>query len=1620
MASDFKVLNNLSTFSDKYSDLLTTRNYYADKGIAETQSQEGSYASSLIKSSPITYAASLFAVKGLSDKLQYSNVSQFFSRDSVYNFIRKAEVYAPVFRIPLRASQLGDLVSPFASSDALRWSYSGSEMFNKGGGWRDDFKHFGELVDSKSGHFTTSTTGKSFHTPSLRAKEAIRRYGVKFEKSGALFGSIVSNTPTGKISLSENVFMMERAVHPASKGGLSGLWEASKRVAVPFQALDENSPLIRTTEAFYGNLSDEARLGLRKVGGFVKHYGSDFAAEFFRGMNRFLKEPIPFLDKVLSTPTVETLTKSSSRDPFDKAFGAFLGTDQLTKTDSIAFGRLPQALRPYVSSKAWQASSLKLVTALSAKGALYTKALPTAYFATDTLRRKFDSPGSALISTPLFAGIGIAAGSLIKSSFVTKGIFSKHPISKTQLAGGVIGGLVGLLPTFDKGITSGAGTIWSKANIAGASAWSAIGGQESLKRQEDLFPGLTNPLTGAGFVSGGAILGHIASEIGSAKSHVGRLYSRDSDFFKSLQSDFKTLKGGMRESAQARGTGRALSSAQTKKVSATQDAFIDIFDRYNSVEKVSRIESIREVESVLKGTHKGAPRSQGGLLAYGLASDIGGIPEMSRGYSHRVSSSAGRTELAGRIVDKVSEVDSLRQGQKVDLSGGRTRGLFNRLKAVVTNKTPSAARGAARGALAFTGISMIGALVAGPGGGNLSPIDLIPGWMIRLTGGGKSRKEASDVFTGKKEVAINKARWWSLGSTPFEGHKVDYFRKHRSVLMQSDAKVNALYGSRDEMEKSSAILHPIRALIDPTFLYRDDVRMSRLSPTPLTSGILSDVPIVGNLLSATVGEVFKPTQAIRSGEWQTGGGIAAPRGYGDSLSRRGIAGVSSQLGGGQFSAEHPGSPNVFLKNTFESFTEQSGLRGFLWKTGLEEVGYKSRDYTPQIERGNSLFSNKEAFWSLNLGDPFGGTEGLRRYIGKDNASYYNPLSNMAPSWLPSGKYTTDFKHGNYFRKAKEGYLRLPGAGYETLNPELKGLHPENYSVGHKYKILSDVAYQSDDWKFARSQALQKLQAGVLSSRDRELVSEANRQIDAKTTKRAFRKYQFKESRLESKSLTVSAVYADGSFSALEYGKRKLSLGGINFSEAALVRDLMENQNYSTVEKAREVAREKKISMQNEIVSKLKVGSKISAHVKASKTGQYKDFDTKVYIPSLIKSLSGQGASLTEKERTAPIRYNKVQKAFGKAWETYTHNADLPITPAMAFNKILPFQPQAKFIKRLDPIELYAQTQVYGRDIQMWQRYKSDFIDTALNDVKAKIGGDFVPKQKQFERTFLEYFDKLKWYKNYTLEVAAKKKGDDMLSRDFGNRKRQTIFGANPYDGFSDIWRALPSSEKDFYRDFLRSDSESDRGRILSLTPSYMQKVYIAQWQNRDMHAMRNRLDSGTGTDGDKVSLERLRNLKRVEGMNWSEKLQKEYEADTGGEVAYADWMRSKQLEKYFANFKLPEKNWVGFNPMVDLEDVKLQVAKQEGIGIHDIGLWGNQEASIVNKPYVIDAGKQIDDWTTARRQGTYQVELRRRMNMFGSSFNVSPRSSGGDKIIMKAEDTRVHEIKQLYNGYGTI
>lgn len=338
--------------------------------------------------------------------------------------------------------------------------------------------------------------------------------------------------------------------------------------------------------------------------------------------------------------------------------------------------------------------------------------------------------------------------------------------------------------------------------------------------------------------------------------------------------------------------------------------------------------------------------------------------------------------------------------------------------------------------------------------------------------------ELKAEYSGEKLVEIKKGRWWEAGGTAYEGGKTSYFRPHQYAMLMRKAKERAVWG--DEVDE----YNPLTRFFLKNFTYHLERKNYYDRPYPITGAAFEDVPVIGGLLASTIGRVIKPIKVMHEEELyrtnpETGlTEVGYQKEYGSSV----------ELG-----QEPPGTPknpynlNSTLGNIQYQFREIEGLTGYaknvLQKvfTGREVLG--TRNYV--MASSNQMDSNIRDYWDMDLGGFGFMSEPIRRLLPRPRAEIetYNPIMNSMPSYIPE-----KYKRGDPYRLLANGSVRLPGEGYAALNPELKGVDPEDYPLIHKYKILADIAPQSRTTLKMREELFERKAAGILTSKEDAMLS----------------------------------------------------------------------------------------------------------------------------------------------------------------------------------------------------------------------------------------------------------------------------------------------------------------------------------------------------------------------------------------------------------------------------------------------------------------------------------------------------------------------------------------------------
>lgn len=333
----------------------------------------------------------------------------------------------------------------------------------------------------------------------------------------------------------------------------------------------------------------------------------------------------------------------------------------------------------------------------------------------------------------------------------------------------------------------------------------------------------------------------------------------------------------------------------------------------------------------------------------------------------------------------------------------------------------------------------------------------------------QSPEQLHRIYTGEQDVPVRKGRWWMFGKTPFGGGKVSYWRPHWYPLMRSKYKYQGQLWDSEAEELSSTgpfapLLSPILTgkLYDP---YRWEKEHYYDRPYPLTGEMFEPTMPFSWLLNATVGRVLKPQRIMHPEYWGSPQSEQRQRGT--------IEGAGASIGMGSL-GRSPMLPNVsptenrwLLTEGVYTLTEQMGLRGFLFSDIYEKLTGRT-DFLPKgpvVQSARRATGYERSYWDMNLGDPAGVTEFIRRVIPhrRRGIEEYNPIPNTMPNWLPGEDYFINFRSGDPYTKVEMGEARLPGAGYESLHRLHSGI-PGVYDAIDRFMILSDVAPYSNEYR----------------------------------------------------------------------------------------------------------------------------------------------------------------------------------------------------------------------------------------------------------------------------------------------------------------------------------------------------------------------------------------------------------------------------------------------------------------------------------------------------------------------------------------------------------------------------
>lgn len=166
----------------------------------------------------------------------------------------------------------------------------------------------------------------------------------------------------------------------------------------------------------------------------------------------------------------------------------------------------------------------------------------------------------------------------------------------------------------------------------------------------------------------------------------------------------------------------------------------------------------------------------------------------------------------------------------------------------------------------------------------------------------------------------------------------------------------------------------------------------------------------------------------------------------------------------------------------------------------------------------------------------------------------------------------------------------------------------------------------------------------------------------------------------------------------------------------------------------------------------------------------------------------------------------------------------------------------------------------------------------------------------------------------------------------------TMYGLKSDASMTDILRALPAEDRDYFMEFVQERDPDKRAEILQYSSPQLKRALRQMW-----------------------------------GL---------------------DWRKPISNEKFFQKFKLPGPLWKGWSPKVNLSDVKTKVVKNEGMLFSDFGIY----ESAYRKPNVINAPNIRNYRSNNSSSLTIKAKLEANLHglgLSGAEVSVEPKPSGG-------------------------
>jgi hypothetical protein len=366
----------------------------------------------------------------------------------------------------------------------------------------------------------------------------------------------------------------------------------------------------------------------------------------------------------------------------------------------------------------------------------------------------------------------------------------------------------------------------------------------------------------------------------------------------------------------------------------------------------------------------------------------------------------------------------------------------------------------------------------------------------------------------------------------------------------------------------------------------------------------------------------------------------------------------------------------------------------------------------------------------------------------------------------------------------------------------------------------------------------------------------------------------------------------------------------------------------------------------------------------------------------------------------------IGSVLGTIWDGISHNLEAPFEP------LLFFRPASKFAHIRSATEDYEKAQYLSTDMAIWTSPYSNFIKPAFNRTFYTSGA---PDETVQKREIEEYFDSFKYVKERVLANSGIEGIDSNISRQRSKRTMVSASNSGMYTGSDMInaYSSMSEGEKAYFPAFSMETRDDERDKILSMVPDRIGKIYKDVWSN---------MDYLNDNSGEFESAEEALTYKKQQD---DKELQSEYNSE------YRDYSSMKNgydgdFRQYLSDVEaigdvsaktgIPTGKFVGWDPRIDVKDIKLRTLQLGDKDPREFELWESDEerlarlVAVRNETEVVRQTTRIQQDIKAERISKNIIEnLLFKNNFAAESIDYAP-SRDNEVVIRNSGETR--RIKQ--------